>query len=198
GRTCRKHAYIVGVRGTWILALIAIGAMGSACKKSGGASDTGDGSADASGERPPPSCPAIDDGDAGAAAGDAGASGVDEFGPNAPEAKTASSLGRVNIYEVTSPRQLKRVDIYLRADLDETRVTIAVQEATATTSAFVKLKDIQLDFDTCQGWASSGPLDIPLVAGRFYAIGFDPNQVVIPFVNPDADSLSTDGPPGRR
>ena len=134
----------------------------------------------------------------GATTDDAGATtATDEFGPNAPAAKTASSLGRVNIFEVTSPALLDRVDVYLRADLDHTRLTIAVQEAAARTSPFFKLTDIQIDVTLCQGWASSGPLAIPLEAGRFYAIGFDPNQPVTPFVSADTETLPIDGAFGR-
>ena len=175
------------------LALLLLAAA-AGCKKSGSAGST-DGATDASGERPVVQCAEID---AGIQDDDAGAAtGIDEFGPNAPALKTASSLGRVNIYEVTSPSLLERVDVYLRADLDQTRLTIAIQEATARTSAFVKVFDIQLDIAVCQGWATSGQLAIPLEAGRFYAIGFDPNQVVAPFVSADTESLPIDGAFGR-
>jgi hypothetical protein len=133
--------------------------------------------------------------DAGEA--DAGTGTTDEFGPNAKAAAAASAIGRVNIYEVTVPTVLDRVDVYLRADLDGTRLTVAVQEATARTAPFRKLTDVQLDVGRCQGWATSGPLAIPLVVGRFYAIGFDPNQPVTGFVSTDADSLPIDGTFGR-
>jgi hypothetical protein len=140
-------------------------------------------------------CPAVDGGPQGDDGGTV--SGVDDFGPNAPAAKAASSLGRVNVFEVTSPSQLERVDIYLRADLPRTRLTIAVQEAASRTAAFTKLTDVQIDFGVCEGWASSGPVAIPLRVGRFYAMGFDPNQVVTPFVSTDGDSLPIDGMFGR-
>lgn len=122
---------------------------------------------------------------------------VDELGPNAPALKMPSALGRVNVYEVTTPRSLGRVDIYLGAPLGSSRITIAVQEATSRSTPFQKIKDVQLEVGRCEGWASSGAIDIPLEAGRFYAVGFDPNQPVTPFVSTDADSLPIDGAFGR-
>jgi hypothetical protein len=167
------------------------------CSKESGGASPADGGADGSQERPVVLCSTLD-----AAADDEDATGpwtegTDEFGPNAPAAKAASSLGRVNIYEVASPRFLERVDVYLRADLAHTRLTIAVQESTARTAAFRKLADVQIEFATCEGWASSGPLMIPLEVGRFYAIGVDPNQPITAFVNADSDSWPIDGAFGR-
>ena len=172
----------------------AISAAASGCKKSA-AGATADGATDGSDALMVVLCPPVDGGtqddDGGTVAG------IDDFGPNAPVAKAASSLGRVNIFEVTSPSLLERVDIYMRADLPRTRLTIAVQEATSRTTAFAKLTDVQIDFGVCEGWASSGPLAIALRPGRFYAMGFDPNQVVTPFVSTDGDSLPIDGMFGR-
>jgi len=162
----------------------------------GAGASSADGAADASGERAALRCAPIDGGpdETGDAAS---APGTDEFGPNAPASKTASSLGRVNVYEVTSPSLLERVDVFLRADLDHTRLTLAVQEAPSRTTAFRKLAEIQIDVGTCEGWTTSGPLAVPLIAGRFYAVGFDPNQAVTPWVSTDADSLPIDGVFGR-
>jgi hypothetical protein len=164
------------------------------CHKDGAAS-TGDGGSDGTFEHPTVLCPAVHGGAGGDDAGTLTA--IDEFGPNAPAGKTASSLGRVNIYEVTSSTLLERIDIYMRADLEHTRVTIAVQEAALRTTPFVKIKDIQIDLAVCEGWASSGAVAIPLRAGYFYAIGFDPNQAVTPFVSADSESLPIDGQFGR-
>lgn len=178
------------------IALVAA-AVGAAGCKSSAAAAVPDGAADASSDAVV-LCPAIDAGRLDAAAEDgAAATGVDEFGPNAPAAKTPSALGRVNVYEVTSPRLLERVDVYLRAGLEQSRVTIAVQEAPSRAVPFNKLIDIQLVIGTCEGWTTSGPLAIPLEPGRFYAIGFDPNQPVTAFVSSDTDSLPIDGAFGR-
>jgi hypothetical protein len=126
-----------------------------------------------------------------------GGPAIDEFGHNALVSKTATSLGQVNFYEVTAPRWLEEVQIYLQAGLPDTRLTVAVGEATARTSPFQKLFNVQLDFATCEGWASSGPLAIPLEVGRFYAVGFDPNQPVAPFLVTDPNTLPIDGAFGR-
>ncbi len=182
--------------------------LAAACGGKGGAStmDAGDDAGDgAVGETPIVLCPEVDV-DAGTDAAPAADAAMpldgsvpteDEFGHNAPGSKTASSLGRVNVYEIATPSLLERVDVYLRADLEATRLTIAIQEATTKTATFRKLADVQLNFDICQGWATSGPLAIPLVVGRYYAIGFDPNQVITPFVNTDTDTVPIDGAFGR-
>ena len=183
---------------------VALGAAACSGKGGGASADAGDDAGDgAAGEKPVVLCPEVDagtigDDDAGAgAAGDAGVPTTDEFGHNAPVSKTASSLGRVNVYEAATAALLERVDVYLRADLEATRVTIAIQEAPSRTAAFRKLADVQLDVGTCQGWATSGPVAIPLVVGRYYAIGFDPNQVIMPFVSTDGDVVPIDSAFGR-
>lgn len=185
--------------------MCAVLALAPGCKKSAAGAADVDGSSDAVIERAPVLCSELDAGaiapEALDAASDAGGlalpSTTDELGPNTAASKTTSSLGRVNIYEVTSSSWLRRVEIYLRAGLDHTRLTLAVHESTGRDSAFKKLLDVQLDFATCEGWASSGALELPLEAGRFYAIGFDPNQVVTPFVSADSDVLPIDGAFGR-
>ncbi len=183
-----------------LIPLVSLAAAG-ACSKDTGAAAT-DGAADAATDgRVIVLCPEVDADslDAGSGAGDDAGSGIstDEFGPNAPAIKTASSMGRVNIYEIASPHLLERIDVFLRADLERTRITIAIQEATTRTGAFRKLKDVQLDVGSCQGWATSGPLAIPLEAGRYYAIGLDPNQAITPFVSVDGETLPIDGAFGR-
>ncbi|HEX2659578.1 MAG TPA: hypothetical protein VHU40_14945 [Polyangia bacterium] len=122
-----------------------------------------------------------------------GASDIDEFGPNAQEAKMVSSIGRLNVYTATAPRMLDQVEVYLAAALPGTRVTIAVQEAVSATAAFQKVFEVQVSFGVCQGWASSGPLAIPMIAGHAYAIGIDPNQPITAYVSADSNALPIDG-----
>jgi len=186
-----------------LMALAGVILAAGACGSSGGAGQA-DGANDSAREASIPSCPAIDGDDAAAPAeGDAGAPGaaVDEFGPHATIAKAASSLGRVNVYEATSARLLTRLDIYLRVDLDQTRLTIGVFEAAARGSAFQKIAALPIEAPAgggpCQGWVTTGPLAIPLEAGRFYMTGYDPSQPVTPFVTTDADTLPVDGAFGR-
>ena len=151
---------------------------------------------------------ATDGGDDGATVSDAGlacplpeagtpAGASDDFGPNAKPIATATALGQLNVYEVTTPRQLEWVDLYLRVDLDSTRLTIAVYEAAARNAIFHKLTDLQVEVPRCLGWVSSGPLSLRLEAGRFYAIGFDPNQTITTFVDSEASNLPVDGQFGR-
>src|SRR6185369_13656649 len=73
-------------------AAVALGAIG--CKGSSGAG-AADAARDGTAEAALAVCPAVDDATDGA---------TDEFGPHATAAKTSSSLGRVNVYEATSPR----------------------------------------------------------------------------------------------
>ena len=143
--------------------------------------------------------PPIDAGTPVCPSGEAGTpAGVsDEFGPNARAVSPASALGQLDLYEVTSPRRLEWVDLYLRADLPSTRLTIAVYEAPALNAAFQKLVNVQVDVPPCVGWMSGGPLAVPLEAGRFYAIGFDPNQAVTPFSDSETNDLPVDGQFGR-
>jgi hypothetical protein len=178
----------------WLVPLAMVTGVGCGKSSGGGAAD---GATDGVREGAAPSCPGIDA--AAATTGDGGGAitRTDDLGPNAPATKAASSLGRVNIYEVTSPSVLQRVDVYLRADLEQTRLTIAIQEATARTAPFTKLMDVQIDVGTCEGWASTGAISIPLAVGRFYAIGFDPNQPVTAFVSADAETLPIDSAFGR-
>jgi len=161
----------------------------SGCKSHGSDSAT-DGSPDALADAGLPGCPSPD-------AGTLSAAEQDDFGPNAAAAKMTSALGRVNIYEVTNPRLLERVEVYLGTPLAQSRLTIAVHEAASSTTPFRKLVDVQVDVPSCRGWASSGSLAVPLVAGRYYAIGFDPNQVILPYVDSEADDIPVDGRLGR-
>lgn len=165
-----------------------------ACKGAGqgnGADAAEDASSDGRGDAGLPSCPLPDGGSVSSAAVE------DDFGPNAVPAKMTSALGRVDIYEVTNPRLLERVDVYLGTPLPQSRLTIAVHEAMSSTAPFRKLADVQVDVPSCLGWASSGTLALPLVAGRYYAIGFDPNQAILPYIDAEADDVPVDGHLGR-
>jgi hypothetical protein len=189
-----------------LLCLAFCGALGggfAGCKGGGSApaSDAGpDASSDSGKDGGLPTCAVSPSGES-QGGGDGGALSAgavaDDFGPNAVAAKTNSALGRVNLYEITNGRTLERVEIYLATPLTSSRLTIAVHEALSMTTPFRKLADVQVDLPSCVGWASSGPLNVPLVTGRFYAVGFDPNQAVQPFVDSEADDLPVDGHLGR-
>ena len=108
----------------------------SGCSKSSSSSaaDAASGSADAG----LPACTAVAStataADGAARRRSAGPAGVaDDFGPNAKIGIVEpSALGQLDVYEVTTPRRLEWVDLYLRADLGGTRLTISVYEAPAT------------------------------------------------------------------
>jgi hypothetical protein len=161
------------------------------CKGAGSTSADGhaDGLGDGTNDLPLPMCPEPE------AASDMAA--ADDFGPNAKAVAMPSAMGRVNVYEVTAPHLLERVDIYVRANLAGSRVTISVFEAPAKDKDFQKLADVQVDVPPCEGWASSGTLAVPFARGRFYAIGFDPNQLITTFVNADMSNIPVDGRFGR-
>jgi hypothetical protein len=162
-------------------------ALAAGCSASAPAA--ADGASDAVDDVGAPACPAPE---AGTPAGVA-----DDFGPNAKLVGTPSALGQLDVYEIVAPRRLEWVDLYLRADLAGTRVTISVYQALARGAVFSKLTDVQLDVPTCVGWIGSGPLGVPLEAGRFYAVGFDPNQAVSTFVDSESSDLPIDGELGR-
>lgn len=161
-------------------------AMLVACGGGGGSTPKSDGGATDGGV---PRCPDSDAGIAGV--------GADEFGPNAAAVKPPAAVARQNIYEATAFRTLVGVEIYLRPDLPQTRVTIAVHEALSRTAPFKKVADVQLEVPACEGWVASGPLAVPLVPGRFYSVGFDPNQALTPFAVTESNSVPIDGALGR-
>ena len=138
------------------------------------------------------------DGAAGRSTRSSGPAGVaDDFGPNAKIGSAASALGQLDVYEVTTPRRLEWVDLYLRTDLAGTRLTISVYEAPARNMTFRRLTTVEVDVPPCVGWVGTGPLGISLQVGRFYAIGFDPNQAVTTYVDSESNDLPIDGQFGR-
>jgi hypothetical protein len=171
----------------WMLAALAALSSLAGCKGAGstGADGLGDGTTDL----PLAMCPEP------AAASEMAA--ADDFGPNAKAVAMPSAMGRVNVYEVTSAHLLERIDIYVRANLAGSRVTISVFQAPAKDKDFQKVSDVQVDVPTCEGWASSGAVAIPLARGHFYAVGFDPNQLITTFVNADMSNIPVDGRFGR-
>ena len=162
--------------------------LATGCKGAAGAAAT-DGAREGGGEVGLPVCPAPESGSAESTA--------DDFGPSAKALQGTSALARVNIYEVTSPHQLERIDVFMRSDVVGTRMTISVHQAFSKNTAFQKVKDVQIDVPACEGWASSGLVSLPLQVGRFYAIGFDPNQAITPFVDATASNIPVDGRFGR-
>jgi len=140
-------------RGKWMIGGVAalLAVLGLACGKSASNGAVADGGGDAvADDAGLAACPVPD--------GGAPAGVADDFGPNAKAGSTSSALGQLDLYEVTKPRQLEWVDLYLRADLAGTRVTISVYEAAARNAVFRRLAMIQLDVAPCSGWVGSGPI----------------------------------------
>ena len=63
--------------------------------------------------------------------------------------------------------------------------------------AFRRLTSVQVDVSPYIGWVGTGALGISLQVGRYYAIGFDPNQAVTTFVDSESNDLPIDGQFGR-
>jgi len=171
-----------------VTALVVLAAV-AGCGKPASPAAASDAGSDLTGDAVLPACPASDAGTPGGIA--------DDFGPNAKAGATSSALGQLNVYEVTSARQLEWIDLYLRADLGGTRLTISVYEAPARNAAFRRVAMVQLDVPQCYGWIASAPVALPLEPGRFYAIGYDPNQAVTAYVDSESNNLPVDGQFGR-
>jgi hypothetical protein len=195
---------IAGLVAVSVVASVAVSTVlaVSGCSSKSGSNSATDGGSESSADTGVSACTAVASMGAsdGASAGDAsgGPVGVaDDFGPNAKVGSSASALGQLDVYEVTAPRRLEWVDLYLRTDLGGTRLTISVYEAPARNMTFRRLTSVQVDVPPCVGWVGTGPLGISLQVGRFYAIGFDPNQAVTTFLDSESNDLPIDGQFGR-
>ncbi|MDX2022939.1 MAG: hypothetical protein SF187_22080 [Deltaproteobacteria bacterium] len=161
----------------------------SACKGDD-SSNSADAAVDAGGDAL--GCPAVSPPDAGSIE-----QSWDDFGPNAALSKTPSALARVNIYEVTSPRWLTNAEIFLQPALQNTLVTIAVGETSSKTAPFKKLVSMQVPVPSCPGFVSAGPLRVWMVPGRYYSVGYDPNQGLNYASVSEMGTLPIDGAFGR-
>ncbi len=130
-----------------VVATVAVLAAGG-CKGSGSAA--ADAAPDGAGDSKEVGLAACPEPEAASATASA-----DDFGPDAKAVTMASAMGRINVYEVTSPHLLERVDVFVRADLAGSRVTLSVYEAPSMTKPFTKVADVQVDVPSCEGWASN-------------------------------------------
>ena len=121
----------------------------------------------------------------------------DEFGPNAVASKTPSPLARINVYEITTESVLTNVEIYLNPPLPKTWITITVAQSMSKMMPFTRIESIMVPITNCPGYVNAGPLSIPLRAGSYYAIGFDPNQALNYATATEVGSLPIDGAFGR-
>jgi len=190
-------------RGTARLIAFSTAAMLAGCSSKSSSSNAADAGSDGAADAGIAACSAVaspggaSDGAAAADAASGPAGEADDFGPNAKVGSAASALGQLDLYEVTTARFLEWVDLYLRTDLPGTRLTISVYEAPGRNMTFRRLNMVEVDVPPCVGWVGTGRLGIPLQVGRFYAIGFDPNQAVTTYVDSESNDLPIDGHFGR-
>lgn len=93
--------------------------------------------------------------------------------PASPTLYTSGALGNylmLNYYTVTGDRTLSRIEFYANP-ASATQISWLVYEATVQTSTYTRLSITTTTSTTGEGYQASGALSVPLVAGRFYAIG---------------------------
>lgn len=85
---------------------------------------------------------------------------------------TIASYTMLNFYSVTSNRTLTLIEQYM-SPTASIALTWHVYESTSQTGTYTRLSPTPITTmsTTTVGYQSSGPVSIPLVAGRFYAIG---------------------------
>jgi len=100
-------------------------------------------------------------------------SAVDTIPPTNPTLYASSALPNylmVNIYSVRVPRTLSRIEQYM-SPTAATVLTWNVYEALTQTGTYTNISSSVTTSTTGTGYQASGTLAVPLVAGRFYAIG---------------------------
>jgi hypothetical protein len=99
-------------------------------------------------------------------------SAVDTIPAN-PTLYTGSALASyamLNFYSVTSSRNLALIEQYM-SPTSATMLTWHVYEALTQTGTYTSISSTTTTSTTGTGYQASGALAVPLVAGRFYAIG---------------------------
>ncbi|HEX6272296.1 MAG TPA: hypothetical protein VFZ53_04630 [Polyangiaceae bacterium] len=101
-------------------------------------------------------------------------SGVDTIPPMNPTLYTSGALSNylmVNFFSATTNRTLVRIENYMNPASAMT-LTWQVFESTTQTGTYTSISTTTTTSTTGVGYQSSPTLSIPLVAGRFYAIGY--------------------------
>jgi hypothetical protein len=75
-----------------------------------------------------------------------------------------------NVYSVTAARNLTHIEQYMNPSSAIT-LTWHVYESTTQTGTYTRIFSTPTTSTTGEGYQSSGAISVPLVAGRFYAIG---------------------------
>jgi hypothetical protein len=100
-------------------------------------------------------------------------SAVDTIPPANPTLYTSGALSNylmVNFFSVTGNRNLSRIEQYM-SPTAATMLTWQVYESLTQTGTYTSISATTTTSTTGTGYQSSGALAVPLVAGRFYAIG---------------------------
>jgi hypothetical protein len=83
---------------------------------------------------------------------------------------TLANYGMLNIYSVTGNRTLAQIEQYMSISAALT-LTWHVYESTTATGTYTSISNTTTTSTTGAGYQSSGALMVPMVAGRYYAIG---------------------------
>jgi hypothetical protein len=97
---------------------------------------------------------------------------VDTF-PSVPTLYSGGALTNytmLNFFSVTSGRTLSRIEQYMNPAM-ATTLTWHVYESTTQTGTYTSISNTMTTSTTGEGYQASAALAVPLVAGRFYAIG---------------------------
>jgi hypothetical protein len=100
------------------------------------------------------------------------ASAVDTI-PSVPTLYSGSALSNytmLNFYSVTASRNLSLIEQYM-SPASATMLTWYVFESVTQTGTYTSISNTTTTSTTGAGYQASGALAVPLVAGRFYAIG---------------------------
>jgi hypothetical protein len=93
--------------------------------------------------------------------------------PANPTLFTGSALenyAMLNFYSVTGTRNLSLIEQYM-SPASATTLTWRVYESLTQTGTYTSISNTTTTSTTGTGYQASGALAVPLVAGRFYAIG---------------------------
>lgn len=100
-------------------------------------------------------------------------SAVDTIPPMNPTLYTSGALSNylmVNFFSVNANRNLSRIEQYMSPTAAMT-LTWVVFESTTQTGTYTSISSTTTTSTTGTGYQASGALAVPLVAGRYYAIG---------------------------
>jgi hypothetical protein len=103
-----------------------------------------------------------------------------------------SNYAFVNYYSVNANRTLTQIEVYMNSTSTTTPLTWVVYESTTQTGTYPTRLTATMTTSTAgTGYQSSGAISVPLVAGRFYAIGVHFSTPAIDNMGYHSASVST-------